>query len=198
MTTAALLRGRLAARRDGRTATGRLLAVDLETTGLDAQAEILAIGDVPIVAGAIRLGEANHVLVRPGRRSAALGIEAHHLRPIDVADAPPVEEVLPALLDRIDAAAAIVVHHAALDVRVLRQACRATGRRWPAPPVIDTFGMVEQIRRRQRHLGGRRMPRDLAGARSSIGLPPHRTHDALADAVATAELYLALRARLSA
>jgi DNA polymerase III subunit epsilon len=198
MTPAALLRGRMAARRDGRNAEGRLLALDLETTGLDAQAEILSVGDVPIVAGAIRLGEASHALVRPGRRSAALGIEAHHLRPVDVAGAPPIEEVLPDLLARVDAADAIVVHHAALDVRVLRQACRATDQRWPDPPVIDTLGMVQQVRRRQRHLGRPRMPRDLAGARASLGLPPHRTHDALADAIATAELYLALRARLHA
>jgi DNA polymerase III subunit epsilon len=196
MMPTAFVRGRLATRRGGPTSRGRLLALDLETTGLDAHAEILAVGDVPIVDGAVRLGEADHALVRPGRRSAVLGIEAHHLRPVDVADAPRIEEVLPDLLARIGAADAIVVHHAALDVRVLRQACRAIGRRWPDPPVIDTVGMVEQVRRRQRRLGGPRMPRDLAGARASLGLPPHRSHDALADAIATAELYLALRARL--
>jgi DNA polymerase III subunit epsilon len=198
MRAAAHVRGRLATRRGVRTARGRLLALDLETTGVDARAEVLAVGDVPIVDGAVRLGEATHVLVRPARRSAVLGIEAHHLRPVDVAGAPTIEEVLPELLDRIVAADAIVVHHAALDVRVLRHACRATARRWPHPPVIDTVGMVEQVRRRQRHLGGPRMPRDLAGARASLGLPPHRSHHALADAIATAELYLALRARLHA
>jgi DNA polymerase III subunit epsilon len=196
MMPTAFVRGRLATRRGGPTSRGRLLALDLETTGLDAQAEILAVGDVPIVDGAVRLGEAGHVLVRPGRRSAVLGIEAHHLRPADVAAAARIEEVLPDLLARIGAADAIVVHHAALDVRVLRHACRAIGRRWPDPPVIDTVGMVEQVRRRQRHLGGPRMPRDLTGARASLDLPPHRSHDALADAIATAELYLALRARL--
>lgn len=198
MMPTAFVRGRLATRRGGRTARGRLLALDLETTGLDARAEIIAVGDVPIVDGAVRLGEAVYALVRPGRRSAALGIEAHHLRPADVANAPRIEEVLPDLLARISAADAIVVHHAALDVRVLRLACRATGLRWPDPPVIDTVGMVEQVRRRQRHVGGPRMPRDLTGARTNLGLPPHRTHDALADAIATAELYLALRARLRA
>jgi DNA polymerase III subunit epsilon len=196
MTPTALVRGRLVTRRGWRTARGRLLALDLETTGVDAQAEILAVGDVPIVDDAVRLGEAHHALVRPARRSAALGIEAHHLRPVDVAAAPTIEDILPGLLDRVAAVDAIVVHHAALDVRVLRRACRATGRRWPDPPVIDTVGMVEQVRRRQRHLGGPRMPRDLAGARASLGLPAHRAHDALADAVATAELYLALRVRL--
>jgi DNA polymerase III subunit epsilon len=196
MMVTGLVRGRFASRGGRLGAAGRLLAVDLETTGLEADAEIIAIGDVPIVDGAIRLGEATHQLVRPGLRSAALGIEAHHLRPVDVATAPPIEAVLPDLLERIDAADAMVVHHAALDLRVLRQACRATGRRWPDPPVIDTVGMIEQVRRWQRNLGGPRMPRDLVGARATLGLPPHDEHDARADAVATAELYLALRARL--
>jgi hypothetical protein len=198
MTPTAFVRGRLATRRGGPTGRGRLLALDLETTGLDAQAEILAVGDVPIVDGAVRLGEASHALVRPGppvgrarHRGPPPAARRRRRRPPDRGG-----PAGPARAHR--AADALVVHHAALDVRVLRQACRATGLRWPDPPVIDTVGMVEQVRRRQRHLGGPRMPRDLAGARASLGLPPHRTHDALADAIATAELYLALRARLRA
>jgi DNA polymerase III subunit epsilon len=158
---------------------------------------VLAIGTVPIVDGAIRVGEGIAALVRPGRRSAAEGIVAHHLRPSDVADAPALEEVLPATLEAIDAADALLVHHAALDVTVLRRACVVTGLRWPSPPVIDTLELIGRARRRERATGsGRRMPRDLAGAREVLDLPPHPAHDALEDAIATAELFLALQARL--
>ncbi|MFO7961594.1 MAG: 3'-5' exonuclease [Nitriliruptoraceae bacterium] len=186
-----LLRGR-------RRAPGRLLALDLETTGFDPErAEILAIGTVPVVDGAVRIGATTSTLVRPANRSAVEGIVAHHLRPSDVISAPALAEVLPEVLAAIGDADALLVHHAALDVRVLERACAATGLKWPSPRVIDTIEMIGRVRRRQRATGsGRRLPRDLAGAREALGLPPHQAHDAAADAIATAELYLALTVHL--
>jgi DNA polymerase III subunit epsilon len=176
----------------------RLLALDLETTGFDPEgAEILAIGTVPVVDGAVRIGATASTLVRPANRSAVEGIVAHHLRPSDVISAPALADVLPDVLAAIADADALLVHHAALDVRVLERACAATGLRWPSPRVVDTIELIGRVRRRQRATGtGRRLPRDLAGAREALGLPPHRAHDAAADAIATAELYLALRAHL--
>jgi DNA polymerase III subunit epsilon len=175
-----------------------LLALDLETTGFDPeQAEILAIGTVPVVDGAVRIGATTSTLVRPENRSAVEGIVAHHLRPSDVVSAPALADVLPQTLAAIADADALLVHHAGLDVRVLERACAVTGLRWPSPRVVDTMELVGRVRRRRRATGsGRRLPRDLAGAREALGLPPHRAHDAAADAIATAELYLALRAHL--
>jgi DNA polymerase III subunit epsilon len=175
-----------------------LLALDLETTGYDPEvAEILAIGTVPVVDGAVRIGATSSTLVRPANRSAADGIVAHHLRPADVVAAPPLDEVLPGVLAAIEDADALLVHHAGLDVRVLQRACSATGLRWPAPRVVDTVALIGRVRRQQRATGsGRRLPRSLSDARAALDLPPHRAHDAAADAIATAELYLALRARL--
>ena len=176
----------------------RLLALDLETTGFDPElAEIIAIGTVPVVDGAVRIGATTSTLVRPANRSAVEGIVAHHLRPSDVIAAPVLAEVLPDVLAAITDADALLVHHAALDVRVLERACAATGLRWPSPRVVDTIELIGRVRRQQRATGsGRRLPRDLAGAREALGLPPHQAHDAAADAIATAELYLALRIHL--
>jgi DNA polymerase III subunit epsilon len=176
----------------------RLLALDLETTGFDPEgAEVLAIGTVPVVDGAVRIGATTSTLVRPAERSAVEGIVAHHLRPSEVASAPALDDVLPDVLAAIGDVDALLVHNAALDVRVLQRACASTGLRWPSPRVVDTIELIGRVRRRQRATGpGRRLPRDLAGAREALGLPPHRAHDAAADAIATAELYLALRSRL--
>jgi DNA polymerase III subunit epsilon len=152
---------------------------------------------VPVVDGAVRVGEAISSLVRPATRSAVEGITAHHLRPSDVAGAPPLADVLPDVLEAVEAADGLLVHHASLDVPVLRRACGALRRRWPDPPVVDTLDLIHRVRRRERATGsGRRLPRDLLGAREALELPPHQAHDALADAIATAELYLALQARL--
>lgn len=192
-----LVRGRRLLRR--REHPHRLLALDLETTGFDPDtAEVIAVGTVPIVDGAVRIGELTSTLVRPSARSAEEGIVAHHLRPSEVATAPPLDEVLPGVLGAIADADALLVHHAPLDIRVLRRSCTSTQRRWPNPPIIDTVELIGRCRTRERATGaGRRLPRDLAGARRALGLPPHHAHDAAADAVATAELYLALRARLA-
>jgi DNA polymerase III subunit epsilon len=196
MMSLALLRGRWLLRRGG---PRRLLALDLETTGFDPDtAEVIAIGSVPIVDDAVRIGEIISTLVRPASRSAEDGIGAHHLRPSEVAVAPPLDDVLPALVEAIAEADALLVHHAPLDIRVLRRACATTGTPWPNPPIIDTVELIGRVRGRERATGsGRRLPRDLSGAREALGLPPHQAHDAAADAVATAELYLALRARLA-
>ncbi len=176
-----------------------MLALDLETTGFDPRAaEVLAIGTVPIIDGAIRVGAATSTLVRPEGRSAVEGIVAHHLRPSDVADAPRLVEVLPDLLDVIEEVDALLVHNAGLDVNVLRRACASLELRWPRPPVIDTIDLINRIRKRERATGhGRRLPRNLSGARQAFGLPPHQAHDAVSDAIATAELYLALQSRLT-
>ena len=173
-----------------------LWALDLETTSADAaRAEILAVGMVPVVGGVIHVGRAFASLVRPTDVAATDGIVAHHLRPADVADAPALADVLPGVLERL-AGAWLLVHFAGLDVPVLRRASTAAGLRWPDPPVVDTARMVARIRTRQRlYTTGPRLPRGLVDARAALGLPPHDAHDALADAIATAELYLALRAR---
>lgn len=200
---------RPASRRTDGPRTGRLWAIDLETTGLDARRDrIIAIGMVPIIDGVIRPGQAYMSLVRPSladpesieprrdplSRAAQASIEAHHLRPSDVATAPPITEVLPTVLGRLADAEAMIVHHAGLDVAMLRRASRAIGAEWPAPNVIDTIQLIDRARRRLR-VAGVRIPYDLRGARASLGLPLHDAHDALADAVAAAELYLALATR---
>jgi DNA polymerase III subunit epsilon len=159
---------------------------------------VLAIGTVPIVSGVVHVGAATSTLVRPANRSAVEGITAHHLRPSEVAAAPTLAAALPDLLEAIGEAQALLVHHASLDIAVLRRACAATGRAWPTPAVIDTVDLILRVRRQQRSTGGgRRLPRDLAGARQAMGLPSYPAHDARLDAIATAELYLALQARLT-
>lgn len=174
---------------------GRWWALDLETTGLDPdRAQILAVGMVPVVDGVVRLAEAFTSRVHPVRQDLAVrGIEAHHLRPRDVADAPALPDVLPEVLGRLAVADGLLVHHAPLDVTVLRRASAATGATFDVR-VLDTLDLVRRANRRRAAIGAVALPTDLAGARARLGLPPHRVHDALADAVATAELALVLAA----
>ena len=178
-------------------------ALDLETGGLDAGKDpIIAVGMVPIRGGRIRLGESFRTLVRPGRaRIDPASVPAHQLVQGELRDAPTIEEVLP-IVERRLRTDVLLVHHRAIDVAFLRQACRRTGVRWPAPKVVDTVDLLLRVARRARFTtpleAGDRPVLNLSAAREAHGLPPYQAHDALTDAVATAELFLVLRHELGA
>ena len=179
-------------------------ALDLETGGLDPRSDpILAVGMVPIRSGGIRLGEAFSTLVRPeeARVIDPDSIRAHHLLPGDVREAPPLPEVLAEVDHRIREGA-LLVHQAALDVPFLRRAYGRSGLRWPAPPVVDTVALLLKAAKRARFVDPDAPEQEpdlnLAKARRRLGLPDYGSHDALTDAISTAELLLVLRRRVGA
>ena len=172
--------------------------LDLETSGLDPRRdEILAVGMVPIRAGGIRWGERFATLVQPVWPGAALGegLGVHHLLPGEVAGALALAAALEQVFLRLDEGI-LLVHFAALDVEFLRRAAAACGREWPRPRVVDTVRLLEQITRFEYPKPA--LESSLGAARARYGLPPAEEHDALADALATAELFLVLRHRLHA
>jgi DNA polymerase-3 subunit epsilon len=179
-------------------------ALDLETGGLDAGKDpIIAVGMVPIRGGRIRLGESFRTLVRPGgrRRIDPASVRAHQLVEREVQDAPPIDEVLPVVVRQLRGNV-LLVHHKAIDVAFLQEACRHTGVKWPGPKVVDTVDLLLRAAKRARFTAPYQV-RDrpllnLSAAREAHGLPPYQAHDALNDAVATAELFLVLRHELGA
>jgi DNA polymerase III subunit epsilon len=168
----------------------RLLAVDLETTGLDPRRDgILSIGFVPVDGARITLAGARQVLVKATRevgQSAAI----HGLTDDALAGGAPLEQalgiVLAALAERV-----LLAHHAAIERAFLSAACvQVFGTDVPFPSV-DT--MV--LERRLLEAGsGHEPPPDslrLQTSRDRRGLPRYRSHEAMTDALACAELYLA-------
>jgi DNA polymerase-3 subunit epsilon len=175
-------------------------ALDLETGGLDRKDDpILAVGMVPIRGGTVRLGEAFRSLVRPARgRIDPESVRAHQLLWEEVQAAPPLERVLPEV-DRRIGAGVLLVHHEAIDVAFLKRDFRAVGLPWPDPSVVDTARLLLRIGRATRpDLPDDRQPLNLGRAREAYGLPEYQAHDPLGDAIATAELFLVLRAVLGA
>lgn len=177
-------------------------ALDLETSGLDPQRDaILSVGMVPIRQGVIHWGERFYSLVRPraGHRPAEAAIRIHHILPRELEQAPELDEVLQEILERL-AEDVLLVHYARLDIGFLRRACPRLGRTWPRPRVVDTVKLLGRLSHRRRQLSpyAEPLPTDLSRARQAFDLPPHKAHHALHDALATAELFLALRSALEA
>ena len=175
-------------------------ALDLETTGLRPDTDhIISIGMVPIRSGVIRYGERWQQFVRPAgvENIPTDGIRAHHILPAELGDAPAIGEVLPDVDLRLREGA-LLVHCADLDLRLLRREFKRHGRPWPKPVVIDTVALVLRWHDRQQQWTPHPPPARtaLGDARADLRLPEYPSHDALSDALATAELFLALRGRL--
>lgn len=158
---------------------------------------------VPIRKGAIRWGEHEYTLVRPESPETKLdgaAIGVHQILPEELRDAPPLAGVVRRLAELLSGGEALVVHHAPLDIEFLRRAFKLKGVRWPRPAIVDTRVLVARTEERIRRLEpyAPPLPRGLTELREMFGLPEFDAHHALGDALATAELFLALRARLGA
>jgi DNA polymerase-3 subunit epsilon len=171
-------------------------AIDVETGGLDARRDpILAVGMVPVRGGRIRLGECFRTLVRPeGEGRTASGSQAAHQL---VPDAQPIAEVLPEIGRRVREGV-LLVHHASIDVAFLKRDFARLGVAWPSPKVVDTMRLLVRDAGLRDPARSRRVVLNLSRARAEYGLPDYQAHDALTDAIATAELFLAVRVALGA
>jgi DNA polymerase-3 subunit epsilon len=173
----------------------RYAVVDLETTGLDpADDEIVSFAALPIDAGRITLGAARTFTVRPARMPGAETIRIHGLRPKDLADAPPLADVLDAILEALTGRA-LIAHAAWVERGFLTQALEGAGVRLRGP-VIDTAALFR--RAQGTGAGDDEAAVPLSDAARELGLPVHRPHHADGDALTTAQLFLALATRLDA
>ncbi|MDJ0656995.1 MAG: exonuclease domain-containing protein [Xanthomonadales bacterium] len=177
----------------GGSSDDHLLAVDLETTGLDPRTDhIISMGWVAIDRGRIRLASARHLLVRshkPMNQSATI----HGLTDSDLEDGMDLAHALDALFQALEGRT-LLVHGAQLDMGMLDQGCREQFGVPLLMPCIDTLDIARR-RLERRNEPIRHGALRLMNLRKNLGLPPVSSHNALVDALATAELYLALSAR---
>ncbi|MEZ5555178.1 exonuclease domain-containing protein [Haliea sp.] len=175
----------------GRTACREapFLVCDGEMSSLDpATGALLSLGWVAIEHGAIQLASARHYLIA-GEQAVGQSATIHHIHDRELAQGAPISTVMEAFLQAA-AGRVLVFHHAALDIAFLDRQCQ---RLYGAPlllPTIDTL-RLEQKQRERRNQACAPGALTLAGCRAHYGLPVHAAHNALLDAIATAELLLA-------
>lgn len=183
---------------DDRTPLDRLplLALDLETTGLTpGQDRILAVGVVPVDGERLDLAGARRWLVDHHDPGGAVTV--HGLTHDDLATGLPLAQVL----DEVRSALAgriLLAHHAPFEIGFLREAYREADQQ---PPDLTAVCTLRLQRRVLAAAGVHEPPRGalrLWQSRARFGLPAVRAHDALGDALACAELYLAQTAELGA
>lgn len=173
-----------------------IVALDMETTGLDPKKdEILSIGLVEIRDQGVCLKSAWHEIVRVERELTAASVVIHQITHDQAEQGRALADVLPELLTRL-AGKVMLVHFKHIEQNFLDAACRKL---YGAPfviPIIDTLELGQRVFERQNH-SIQATDLRLFNLRPRYNLPRYKAHNALNDALATAELFLAMSADMA-
>ena len=171
-----------------------LISVDLELTGLDVrQNQIISIGWTHLNRGRISFASNRHILIKADR-SVGHSAAIHELMDSDVTRGVSLEAGIQLLFEAARGRVWLL-HHASLDVAFLQKACVSWAGVAPPFTVLDTIQM-ELVMRKRQGLPVHNGDLQLGKLRSSYNLPRYTAHNALIDACATAELMLAIAARM--
>lgn len=171
------------------------LVVDAEMSSLDVNSgELLSVGWLGVEGGSVALDSARHYLIRP-QNSVGQSATIHSLRDCELTGAEGGDVVLSRFLQAA-AGKVLVFHNAALDMAFLNRVSREAFNAPILLPVVDTLLQEERLLRR-REVPIKPGDLRLHACRERYKLPPYQGHNALLDALATAELLIALAAHRS-
>jgi DNA polymerase-3 subunit epsilon len=183
-------------KRDARASDGdgdepRVVVVDTETTGLDAERDALvSIGAVAVSGGAVRPDDSFEAVVRRDGPVDARNAAVHGVGAAAQAAGTPAAHALRAFHDYV-ANARIVAFHADFDRRMLERASVTHGVAFDPRPWLDLAPLAAVVDPSRWAAGKRSLDDWLAAS----GIDTLARHSAAGDALATAELYLWLSAR---
>ncbi len=167
-----------------------ILSVDFETTGLNAKEDkLLSVGFIEVNQQQMALSSCYHQIIRTKRQLEESNVIIHHItdsqkeQGIDRKDA--VDQLLKALTGKV-----MLVHFARIEKQFLTQVCLKLYGISPVFPIIDTLAIAKwQLDKRDVAYDPSELR--LSNLRHKYDLPEHHAHNALSDAIATAELFMA-------
>jgi DNA polymerase III subunit epsilon len=170
---------------------GEAVAVDGETTGLNTRKDdIVTIAAIRIRGSRILASERFESMVKPNARMKAEAIKVHHLREGDVAGGRTMEQVLPELL-RYIGSRPLVGYYLEFDLAVVnKHVRRMLGIKLPNAR-IEVSGLYYE-RKYGDAPPGTQIDLRFAAILADLGLPILNQHDAFADALMTAMMYVTL------
>jgi DNA polymerase-3 subunit epsilon len=171
--------------------SARFVVLDTETTGFQVYAgdEIVSVAMLEYL-GLEATGREYVQLINPGRPIPAASSKIHGIVDADVANAPPLQEVLPAMVEFIDEAI-LVGHHINFDLRFLnRYLQQAIGCRF-RNPWLDTMLLYTGYTGRVGHY-------QLEDVAAYCQVEVDGRHTARGDALIAARILQCLAARICA
>lgn len=171
-----------------------LVAMDFETTGLDASRhDIVSVGVIPFTLSRIRPADGHYWVLAPRRVLNDESVAFHHITHSEVESAPDFTAIIDDLLTMLSGRL-VVVHYRRLERAFLDAAMRERLGEGLLFPMIDTMSLEARIHRqswwaRLRRWAGRpNASIRLHESRQRYHLPAYTGHHALVDSLATAEL----------
>lgn len=161
---------------------------DIETTGLRPEEgdRIVSIAGVRVRGGMVKRGETFDALVNPRRSIPSSSVKFHGITDGMVAEAPPIDVVLPAFLRFADGAV-LVGHQVWFDVHFLALEAARLG--LPpitlVHPVLDTLVLSELVH-------GVLPGHSLEAVAARLRVAVRGRHSALGDALTTADIFVRL------
>ena len=175
------------------------VAMDFETTGLNSKNDdIVSVGIIPFDLQRIYCKQSRHWVVNPRRVLHEESILIHGITHSEVDGAPDFNYIIEPLLNALNSKV-IVVHYSAIERGFLNNTFLTRLNEGIEFAVVDTMEIEKKALQARRGLLGRLFNSDLGSltltdCRARYSLPHYKNHNALTDALATAEL---LQAQLS-
>jgi len=171
-------------------------SLDFEATGLDFRRDtIVSFGVVPVRGGRAVLGGSVHQLVDPDVPPSARSQTIHELRPQDLSGSPRLEEARRVLRDAIGHSY-LLVWFADVEVHFLSSIFGGRPASWRRR-TIDVRNLAIEVDGVPRSARAN-MGYSLTWSAERLGVPVANAHDALDDALVTAQTFLVLATRLPA
>jgi DNA polymerase-3 subunit epsilon len=169
-------------------------SLDFETTGLDYTTDhVVSYGVVPVEEGRVLVGRSTSQLVRPPIDPSPRSQTVHLLRPVDLSSAPDVAVAAPDLRVALEGRL-VLAWFAEVEIAFLRRIFGGSVRGWRRR-VIDVRDLAIAV---DGSPPGARRERGYALTQTAerYGVPVADAHDALDDALVTAQLFLVLVGKL--
>ena len=165
-------------------------SLDFETTGLDRGRDaIVSFGVVPIRGGRVLVGRSVHQLVVPEVPSSPASMKVHRILPLDLSEAPPLEVARERLREALEGRF-LLAWFADLEIAFLGRIFGGRRRRW-VRRTVDARQLLIEFEQAKPDVR-----ESLAAAAGRYGVPVASPHEALDDAMVTAQLFLVLASQL--
>lgn len=167
-----------------------IVSVDFETTGLNAATDkLLSVGYVNIDKLQIKLSSCYHQIIHIAPQLEQQNVIIHQITDQQKSQGKSLREVVEILLKAL-AGKVMLVHYAQIEKHFLKQACMELYGVSPPFMILDTLA-IEKRKLDQRNIAYDPQKLRLSALRHTYALPNYFAHNALNDAIATAELFLA-------
>jgi len=165
-------------------------SLDFETTGLDYRRDsVVSFGVVPVRAGRVVVGESLHQLVIPAVASTTASMKIHQILPRDLERAASQDAAGAILCDALERRF-LLAFYADVELAFLRRTFGGRPRTW-SNRMVDVRRLALELEHADPD-----SRYGLTATADRYGVPVANPHEALDDALVTAQLFLVLASKL--